>query len=185
MAEIVPFLGEGTAAAEDYQALARRIQRRKAWDDPANAPAVNTVVRPFLCPGHPDFRPNTPPGVSHYTGLAGVGADSPSLSREDPRAGVFGTDRGVKRSEAVAGISFTLVAVETAYENGPWLCGLPATVRGVPRRDDDLFGEDRPFGGIHRGGLNGLWLDGSARWMSDATPPNLFREQVTLTGREE
>ena len=55
----------------------------------------------------------------------------------------------------------------------------------VPRRDDELFGEDRPFGGIHRGGLNGLWLDGSARWMSDATPPNLFREQATLAGREE
>jgi len=185
MAEVVPFLGEGTEANEEYQKLARRIHRRKAWDAPANEPVVQTVVRPFLCLGHPDFRPNTPPGLSHYTGLAGVGTDAPLLSRKNPRAGAFGTDRGIKRREAQAGISFCLVAVETAYDNGPWLCGLPATVRGVPRREEELFGPERPFGGIYQGGFHALWLDGSARWLSDATPADLFREQATLIGRDE
>lgn len=184
MADVVPFLGEGTARNETYLELAAKIQRRKAWNDPANEAVVNTVVRPFLCPGHPDFSPTSTPGLSHYIGIAGLGADAPTLDRANRRAGVFGTDRGIKRREALAGISFTVVAVESGHDNGPWLCGIPATVRGVPRKEESLFGVGCPFGGINSGGFHALWLDGSARWLNDSYPVDVFRAQATLVGRE-
>ena len=46
-------------------------------------------------------------------------------------------------------------------------------------------GPEAPFGGLHRGGANVLWADGSVRWQSDNIRPNLFRTHVLITSETD
>jgi hypothetical protein len=184
MVSILPLVGETNRAQKQFEDLATKIDRTQAWDSPANRVVSRTNVRVFLCAGHPHFEPNRPPALAHYVGLAGIDPDAATLATAHPRAGVFGYERIVTRKDVVGGISFTLMATETAHENGPWLAGGPATVRGVDPKEPHLFGPGRAFGGLHHGGLNVLAVDGSVRWLSDSVPPRLFRVQTTLADRE-
>jgi hypothetical protein len=183
LAAVLPYLAEGTPAGKRYEALAGRLDLRQAWDAPANADAVRTPVPVFLCPGHPDLSRQRQAAHATYVGLAGIGPDAARLPRTDPRAGVFGYDQGVKLREVTTGISYVTMVAETAAENGPWAAGGPPTVRGLDPETEDYIGPGCPFGGLHRGGLNALRVDGSVRWVSDAVSPGEFRAQVTLSGK--
>jgi prepilin-type processing-associated H-X9-DG protein len=179
MAEIVPLLGEGTSRSKRYQDLAKKIDRTKGWDDPANAAALATPVRLFLCPGDPQFDPNASPGLTNYVGVAGINPGAVYLSRDDPRAGMFGYDRGVRRQEVTAGISFTMMVLETENK-GFWLAGGQDTVRGLDPDEEQYNGPGRPFGGLHPGVVNVLFVDGSVRPLSDSMPGEEFRRLATL-----
>lgn len=183
MTEILPLLGEGTKANASYRELAGRLDRSAAWDAPANAAIGAVPVRPFLCPAHPQYSPHKSPGFTHFVGLSGDGADAAHLKRQDGRAGVFGHDRGIARREAQAGISNTLTVAETTDENGPWIAGDQPTVRGIPNTNW-VIGPGRPFGGLHRGFMHALWLDGSVRPMNEETPGELVRRMARLHARE-
>jgi prepilin-type processing-associated H-X9-DG protein len=51
----------------------------------------------------------------------------------------------------------------------------------VPRPPEpSLIGPGRPFGGLHAGGMNVLWVDGSVRFVPDTMSPRTFRMQATL-----
>jgi hypothetical protein len=176
LADVLPMLLEGAPRSAAYQGLAAGIDRRAAWDDPANATPLSARVGLFHCPAHPGPVTN----ATHYVGLAGVNPDAIDLNRDDPRAGVFGNGRGVTRDEVTAGISFTMMALETARENGPWLAGGFPTTRGLDPAVDHYSGPRRAFGGLHPGVVLVLWVDSSARPVSDATPGELFRKQVTI-----
>ncbi len=167
----------GARLAQAYMDLDAAIDRRSPWDAEVNAAAREAAVGFFLCPGHPGYTRQS--AVTHYVGIAGVDEDAARLSRDDAKAGVFGYDRGVRRQEATAGFSFTLAALETGHENGPWLAGGFATVRGVGE-GDDLLGPGRPFGGLHPKVTNALMLDGSARSINDGTEGGLLRRLATL-----
>jgi prepilin-type processing-associated H-X9-DG protein len=52
----------------------------------------------------------------------------------------------------------------------------------VPRPPEpSLIGPGRPFGGLHPGGMNVLWVDGSVRFVADSFPPRTFRQQAVLS----
>jgi prepilin-type processing-associated H-X9-DG protein len=180
MADVLPLMAEGQQVNKAYQNLAGRIDATKAWDDPANDAVVNTPVRAFLCPGHPDFDPHHAPGLTHYVGMAGVGNKAAYLDRRDPKAGMFGHGRGVRPKEITRGTSNTMLVVETASENGPWLAGDFPTVRGLDPKVEHYLGPGRPFGGLHRGITNVLWVDGSVRPVNDNVPADLLRQQATI-----
>jgi prepilin-type processing-associated H-X9-DG protein len=184
LADILPLLAEERPVNSAYQALEKRIDRTRAWNDSANEPVVNTPVRAFLCPGHPDFEPRRRPGLTHYVGMAGVGTRAAYLDRRDPRAGVFGHGRGVRAEEITRGISATLMVLETAHENGPWLAGDFPTVRGLDTKVDEYVGPGRPFGGMHPRIMNVLWVDGSVRPVSEGVPAALLRKQATIRVEE-
>lgn len=97
-------------------------------------------------------------------------------------AGVFGYDRTVGPADLTAGTSRTLLASETTRDNGPWTAGGRPTVRGIDPNDVPLLGPGRAFGGLHPGGLNVLWADGSAGFMEDTISPPLF-ESLTRVRR--
>jgi prepilin-type processing-associated H-X9-DG protein len=193
------FVGEKNAPADRLRALAEGIDRSRAWDETPNLAAAATDVPVFRCPAHPDD-PRAAPGRTHYVGLAGVGRDAAeirgidrgpfgaavglagvgadpfALRAADARAGAFGYDRAMKLNDFTPGSSRTLFAAETAWNNGPWTAGGPPTVRGVDPADAPLIGPGRPFGGMHAGGLNVLFADGSAEFLRDTTPPAFFAE---------
>lgn len=78
-------------------------------------------------------------------------------------------------------------------EQGTTIVGLlasPGSTYGVPLmaalqvprpEEPSLIGPGRPFGGLHRGGVNVLWVDGSVRFVSDTIKPRTFRMQATLS----
>jgi len=168
------------ATTAPWQGIAAQINSAAGWNDPANRTARDTVLRPFLCPGHPNFDPSAQPGSTHYVGIAGLGSGAAELSKDDPRAGFFGYDRVITDKDVTAGSSHTLLALETDWENGPWLAGGFPTVRIVPEDAEPLIGESRPFGGTHRGGMNALYIDGSVRFESDSIEPSILRNLARL-----
>jgi prepilin-type processing-associated H-X9-DG protein len=118
-------------------------------------------------------------------GLSGIGPGAADLPTEAPRAGIFGYDRRVRVEDLKAGRSCTMLLVETAQDNGPWLAGGPPTVRELAPHEAHYIGPGRPFGGAHAGGLNVLWADASVRWLNDRVPPDDFRALATLAGKPE
>jgi prepilin-type processing-associated H-X9-DG protein len=179
LAVILPLL-EQEPAYRGRPRLSEKIDFKERWDDPANADVLNTSVPTFLCRSHPDYNPRHRPGLTHYVGIAGLGEDAATLPAKDPRAGFFGYGRRVQRKDVTGGISNTLMALETAHDNGPWLAGGYPTVRGLDPGATRYLGPGEAFGGLHPGGANALMVDGSVRWLSDATGPDALRRLVPL-----
>lgn len=180
MAELLPMYSSGKKQLSPYESLMEAIDHSKGWDDPANKQALNTVLRLYQTPLHPDYDPRQIPGVTHFVGISGIGPDAAFLSRRESRAGMFGHDRGVVRDEIERGQSLTLFVLETAFENGPWLAGGRPTVRDVPEQGKKLIGVGEPFGGISPGKVQGLWVDGSVRAFRDDSPGDILRKHATL-----
>lgn len=178
-----PFLDQRTAGAGTMQALGERIDPALAWDEGANAAVARSAAPLFRCPGDGAHDPRVTPGLTDYVGMAGVGPDAADLKRSDPMAGVFGYDRAVAPTELTAGTTRTLIVTETARDNGPWTAGGRPTVRGLDPADRPYIGPGRAFGGMHPGGMNVLWADGSAGFMEEGISPELM-ETLTRVWRD-
>jgi prepilin-type processing-associated H-X9-DG protein len=137
------------------------------------------------CPGQPETMHPTGLSLTPYVGIAGMGPDAPSLPKTNRRAGVFGYDRATRLEDVQDGTSMTMMAVETAQNNGPWTAGGPATVRGVDPAQRPYLGKGRPFGGNHRGGgASVLFVDGSVRFVRATIAPRTFEALATIAGGE-
>lgn len=185
MATILPLMAEGTKQNEALAKLASKVDVGRPSDDEANEAARNTAVRFFQCPGHPNYARRPHPAPTHYVGVSGLGEDSARLNRKDKRAGTFGYERSAKYDEATGGISYTLSVLETARDNGAWLAGGRPTVRGLDPGEEQYLGPGRPFGGLHPGVTEALWLDGSVRPFRDDTEADVLRRVATLRRDEE
>jgi prepilin-type processing-associated H-X9-DG protein len=186
VAILLPYIGERDSVTNKrYKALADKLDLSRGWASPRNAELLNTALSVCLCRSHPEFEPRPVPGVTHFVGLSGIGPNAAELPTSSPRAGIFGYDRRVRRQDLTAGLSCTMMIVETTYHNGPWLAAGEPTVRELAPDETHYIGRGRPFGGLHSGGLNVLWADGSVRWVSDRVPPEDFRTFATLAGKPE
>jgi prepilin-type processing-associated H-X9-DG protein len=182
LAAILPYLDQGPTGARPWQSLANRLDPSLPWDDPANE-ADRVRLLTFLCRAAPGASISGPPGLTTYVGLAGVDPTAATLPKTNPRAGFFGYDRTISRADLAAGDTYTMMAIETGQDNGPWAAGGPATVRGLNPEESHYLGPGRPFGGLHPGVTNVLWADGHVSFLSDSFPPGDFRVQATLIGR--
>lgn len=175
-----PYMEQKTPTAQAMQALVDQLDPSLAWDAGGNAAVAHTAAPLFHCPADSLHDPRVTPGLTDYVGFAGVGRDAADLKRGDPMAGVFGYDRTVTPAELTAGTSRTLLVSETTRDNGPWTAGGRPTVRGIDPEDVPIIGPGRAFGGLHPGGLNVLWADGSAGFMEDSISPPLFESLTRI-----
>lgn len=136
------------------------------------------------CPARADAASRPRSWIS-YVGIAGVGTDAATLPRTDRRAGVFGYDRSAHTGDITDGVSETLLLAETTLDNGPWTAGGPATVRGLDPGRQPYVGQGRQFGGLHRGGVNAVFADGSVRFLSESIDPKVFEALSTVAGGED
>jgi prepilin-type processing-associated H-X9-DG protein len=180
-APVLLYLDEGQPTAKKWLEIYKSIDMGKPW---MNNDAKDSIVARYLCPSNPNFDPSERPAPTHYVGIAGVGPDAAMLPMDDARAGFFGYNRVIHRNDVQAGISNTLMAVESAYDNGPWIAGGFATVRGIDPAETRLIGPNAPFGGCHSGGMNALYVDGSVRFVNVNIDPAVFR-QLALLKRED
>jgi hypothetical protein len=170
-------------------------------NDDRNRSALTNRFFQTVCPASGQPRTTTPSGsgdpapVTHYVGVAGVGADAATLPIGHPRAGVFGYDRRTAVHGMPDGASNTLLLIETAQNPGHWAYGGPATVRGIEPGTAPYIGVGRPFGGFHEGSWD--WgkprthscmiamADGSVRQFSNTTAPEVLEALATVGGKEE
>jgi prepilin-type processing-associated H-X9-DG protein len=87
-------------------------------------------------------------------------------------------------AEIKDGASVTMLLAETGLANGPWTAGGPSTVRGLDPARQPYIGEQRQFGGVHRGGAMVAFADGSVRFIRDSIRPQVFEALSTIAGRE-
>jgi hypothetical protein len=185
---ILPFIEE--------DGLFRRIDQEAAWDAEANLPAVQTPLKVFQCPDWIREVAPEPPNLTAYIGVAGLGADAPTLPVGDRRAGVFGYDRRTALADVKDGTAKTLLILESTRENGPWARGGLATVRGLDPADAPYLGTGRPFGGTHfaentvfsRGrsiGCNAAMADGAVHFLRETIAPQVLESLSTMAGGEK
>jgi prepilin-type processing-associated H-X9-DG protein len=123
-----------------------------------------------------------------------LGRDAASRPLGDPNIGVFGYDRRVAFADVKDGTSNTVMILESARDFGLWAQGGFSTVRGLDTDDKPYFGIIGPFGGTHcvhrtkgghSSGSNALYMDGSARCLSDTISPEVIEALVTIAGGEK
>ncbi len=167
----------------DHADWHRRLNFGYPWNDPQNRGVTQQplpeVVNPALGPA------TTPAGfpVTHYVGVAGVGADAGRLKADDPRAGVFGYGRTTRPEDIARGASNTIAILGVADRCGAWGSGGDATVRPLTRapyvNGPDGFGSGQPDGMV--AGM----ADGSVRFISKDVDPRVVEQLATIHGRND
>jgi hypothetical protein len=130
------------------------------------SPTNQTLTGPA---GHP---------VSHFAGIAGVGADAPTLPIEHPRAGIFGDQRTTRVEDVRDGQANTLMVAGIQDRLDSWAANGPATIR--PLSAEPYFGGPDGLGTGEQGGMSVLMADGSVRFLSSDTDPLLMRRMAAM-----
>ena len=166
----------------DHRDWHRELDFGYSWNSPQNRPVTRrplaTVVNPALGPA------TTEAGfpVTHYVGVAGIGADAGSLPPDHPRAGIFGFGATRGPADVTDGLSNTVATLGVSRETGAWGAGGASTVRALTERPyvngPDGFGSGQPDGM-----LVGM-ADGSVRFMSQDVDPEVLEQLVTIGGGE-
>jgi hypothetical protein len=167
MTSLLPFLGE--------RELFSKIDPNLSYRDPANAPAFGQTVPAFLAAGS-STQPRDGFGVTHF---AGVGGELALPDGGFAHVGIFGENSDVSRDDVSDGLSYTLAAGEIAYDFPAW--GDPENWRMVGK---GLNREAKGFGNASHTGAAFLMADGSVRFFSNATSPDLLEKLSTRDGEE-
>jgi Protein of unknown function (DUF1559) len=166
----------------DQQQLAGQLVADKGWDDKVNRQAVMTTLDVFLNPGLERPKPGDL-SVTQYVGLAGLGADGPTLPVDSPRAGCFAYDRPTRLTDIKDGTSNTIMVSEASKDFGLWAAGGRPTLRSLTK-GPVLNGPDG-IGGPWKEGTLVAFADGSVRFVAKAIDPKLFKAVVTINGHEK
>jgi prepilin-type processing-associated H-X9-DG protein len=159
------------------------LQTRLSWDAEENCSFASFPHYSYQCPmRYPEQGADSGLAPTTYIGIAGVGTDAAALPTGDPKAGYFGYERELTQPDIERRASTLLLAAETSHTTGSWLAAGPATIRGLEPNNLPFVGVGRQFGGLHRGGANVLFADGSARALSDSVEPRVFEALAKVAG---
>lgn len=147
---ILPFL--------EQKPLFDQIDLSKAWDDPANAAALNASVAAYRCPsaGCPE---------NHTTYTAILAPNGCFLPAESRRLAEISDDHAQ-----------TLLVIEVDPEHAvPWMAPTDADL-------NVLLGFNRETKLAHPGGFNAAFVDGSVRFLLAELPADERRALVSIAG---
>jgi prepilin-type N-terminal cleavage/methylation domain-containing protein/prepilin-type processing-associated H-X9-DG protein len=171
MVALLPYLEQDT--------VYRQVDLKKGYA--GNLPAVQTMMKPFLCPATKDA--TTADAVTHYVAMSGIGLDAATQRAGTPGNGFMGYDRLTSFSMIKDGTANTIALMETRSGLGPWARGGSSTLRGFDPADVPFFGDERPFGG-HQGGMHAGMADGSVRFIRSSIDPSKLAAAITIDGGE-
>jgi prepilin-type N-terminal cleavage/methylation domain-containing protein/prepilin-type processing-associated H-X9-DG protein len=169
---LLPFIEQAT--------LAREIDFSVPFDDPANALAASRIVKTYLCPTTPRSSPlHKGRGACDYGGMYGERI----TSRNDPPKGVMLYDRAIQFREIRDGTSTTLaIAEDSNFPDGQWINGRNVFDQAFAINKAPSFEND--IRSLHPGGANGLFSDGSARFLSETMELKILAAICTRAGGE-
>lgn len=169
---LLPFL--------DQETVYRSLNLSKPFDSPENAAGAATVLAVFLCPSKQrsnywfDNR-----AVCDYGGILGQAL----FGNNNPPNGVLFFDKSISIPMITDGTSHTLIISEnTQRDDGQWinamnLFDVAAPINRAPIYDPDIHSE-------HPGGANGLFADGSVRFLRESMNVSALAAIVTRAGGE-
>jgi prepilin-type processing-associated H-X9-DG protein len=170
-------------AGMQHGELAASVDKQASWDAEQNGFAATFPNRFFQCPTvYPLQDSNTGWAPTSYVGIAGIGTDAALLPQSDPRAGFFGYDRQLTLKDVEGRRDTLMMVVETRRTLEAWTAGGPPTTRGLEPGADPYVGKRGQFGGLHRGGANALFADGSVRFLSNDISPTAFEGFAIMPG---
>jgi len=159
------------------------LQPAYPWNGPQNRPVTQRRLDAVVNPGLGQGKTEAGFPVTHYVGVAGLGADAGQLPADDPRAGVFGFSRSVSPQNIPDGASNTLAILGVSDHLGAWASGGAPTVRALTKRPyvngPDGFGSGQP------GGMTVGMADGSVRFVSKDMDPTVLEQLATIGGGEK
>jgi hypothetical protein len=182
MASLLPELELKNGAAR-WKGVFDQLDPTQAYDSGPNRAALDVAIRCFRCPAHPDRGEPSARGWTEYVGITGLGVDSAALPADATDAGFFGYDRVLRIEDITAGTGYTIMALETTVDNGPWVAAGRSTLRGVDPGEEHYIGPGRPFGGCHLGGTPVLYVDGSVHFLGNNIVADVFRSEVRIGHR--
>jgi prepilin-type N-terminal cleavage/methylation domain-containing protein/prepilin-type processing-associated H-X9-DG protein len=164
----------------EQKPLYDRLDIGRAFDAPENADAAATILPIYICPSVPQGdQLQSGRGPCQYGGIYGERITSPN----NPPKGAMLYDRAISISEICDGTSTTLVVSEDSkFADGQWINGRNVfdqafAINKAPPFENDIRSE-------HPGGANGLFCDGSARFLAETMELPTLAAICTRAGRE-
>lgn len=158
----------------------RELNFGRPWNDPANRGVTGRPFDLVVNPAIPQTHSDAGFPVTHYVGVAGVGADAADLPATDPRAGAFGFRRQLRTADVRDGSSQTIAILGVSRDLGPWAAGGRGSVRPLTRAPY-VNGPDG-FGSGQADGMLAGMLDGSVQFLSSDIDPRVMEQLATANG---
>jgi prepilin-type processing-associated H-X9-DG protein len=164
----------------EQESVAAQIDFGKPFDDPVNAQPAAVVLSLYLCPSTPRTTPvSQGRGACDYGGIYGERITGPN----NPPKGVMLYDHSVRIADILDGTTTTLVVSEdSGFADGQWINGRNVFDQAFPINRAPAFEND--IRSLHPGGANGLFCDGSARFLSESIDLYALAAICTRAGRE-
>jgi hypothetical protein len=153
-------------------------QQDRAWHDPLNDRFVRRRVLEFQNPSINEVVGQQGYPASHFAGVAGIGADAPTLPKEHPRVGIFGEDRLTTAEDVLDGLANTMLVVGVQGNLTSWAANGHGTLRSLTA-EPYIHGPD----GLGTGQPDGMFVlmaDGSVRFLAADTDPRLLRRMAAM-----
>lgn len=169
---VLPFLDESSTYV--------RVDFEYPFDHDRNAEAGKVPIETYLCPSTPRLSPlQRRYGATDYGGIYGERI----VSRNNPPRGVFIHDQSIRFRDITDGTATTLMVSEDAdFPDGQWINGRNLfdqafSINRAPKFENDI----RSF---HPAGANGLFADGSVKFMDENMNLELLAALCTRNGDE-
>jgi len=164
----------------EQQPLYDRIDFKKAFDSPENAEAAAEIVPTYLCPSVARFSYRVDGrGACDYGGIYGERITGPN----SPPKGAMLYDRRLRIRDIRDGTAHTLIVSEDAqWKDGQWINARNLFDQAFPINHAPAFEND--IRSKHPGGANGLFVDGSARFLDEDMEMDVLAAICTRDGGE-
>lgn len=116
--------------------------------------------------------------TTHFVGVAGLGADGPTLPADHPRAGIFGYDRVTRPEDVEDGLSNTIMIAGVETGLGSW-ADADSSIR--PFTEAPYINGPDGFGTGQPDGMFVLMADGSVKFISDQVDPVVIRRMTAMS----
>jgi len=170
----------------EQEPLYDMIDFSRPFDAPENAEAAATVISTYICPTVPRSSClSEGRGVTDYGGINGERI----TSRNDPPKGTMLYEQAIRIAEISDGTSTTLIVSEdSAWADGQWINGLNIfdqayAINRPPDPANGIYPENE-IRSDHSGGANGLFCDGSVRFLAEQMNQKTLAAICTRAGGE-
>lgn len=164
----------------EQENLYKTLNLNTPFDSPENAEGAAAILSIFLCPSKARLTYRSEGrGLTDYGGIFGQAL----FGNDNPPNGTMLFDKPIRIGMITDGTSHTvMIAEDTQRDDGQWINALnlfdvAAPINRGPAWDPDIHSD-------HPGGANGLFADGSVRFLRETLDLPILAAIVTRAGGE-